>query len=138
MIYGVKALRLSGQRLGIGRYIEYLLRHWVTMLTTDERVIVFVREPVDLSDLELSDRFEVRLLPSRMNGVLWETFVLARRYRDTDVLFNPSYTIPLGYRGRTVVATHSVNRMLTCLSEQYQEAERSPAAPPRWRKKKRR
>src|SRR5687767_7848027 len=109
MIFGVNALRLSGQRLGIGRYIEYLLRYWDTMLTPSERVIVFVAEPVDLADLQLSERVEVRVLPSRLRGVLWETFVLARRHREMDVLFNPSYTIPLGYRGRTVVATHSVN-----------------------------
>lgn len=109
MIFGVNGLRLSGQRLGIGRYIEYLLRYWNTMLSPDERVIVYVREPVNLSDLALSDRFEIRVLPSRLNGLLWETFVLASRHHEMDVLFNPSYTIPIGYRGRTVVATHSVN-----------------------------
>ena len=109
MIFGVNALRLSGQRLGVGRYIEYLLRYWNDQLTADERVILYVRESIDLGNLKLSDRFEVRFLPSRLNGVLWETFVLGRRSRETDVLFNPSYTIPIGYRGRSVVATHSVN-----------------------------
>jgi glycosyltransferase involved in cell wall biosynthesis len=109
MIFGVNGLRLSGQRLGIGRYIEYLLEYWNDMLTPDERVVVYVSEPVDLGDLGLSDRFETRVLPSRLQGVFWETFVLGRRWRETDVLFNPSYTIPVGYRGRSVVATHSVN-----------------------------
>lgn len=109
MIFGVNALRLSGQRLGIGRYIEYLLRYWSAMLKLDERVFVYVRQEVELSDLQLSDRFTIRVVPSRLDGVLWETFVLARHFRETNVLFNPSYTIPIGYRGRTVVATHSVN-----------------------------
>lgn len=109
MIFGVNGFRLSGQRLGIGRYIEYLLKYWNDLLTPDERVVVYVAEPVDLTDLGLSDRFEVRVLPSRLQGVLWETLVLSRRWRETNVLFNPSYTIPLGYRGRSVVATHSVN-----------------------------
>jgi glycosyltransferase involved in cell wall biosynthesis len=106
---GVDAFRLSGQRLGIGRYIEYLLKHWDNMLDPSERVIVYVREPLDRSTLGLSDSFEVRVLPSRFNGVLWENLVLARHWRETDVLFCPSYTIPLTYRGRSVVATHSVN-----------------------------
>jgi glycosyltransferase involved in cell wall biosynthesis len=106
---GVNALRLSGQRLGIGRYLEYLLRHWNTMLAADERVILYVREPFDARSLGLSNAFEVRELPSRLGGMPWESLVLARRWRETDVLFCPSYTIPLGYRGRTVVATHSVN-----------------------------
>jgi glycosyltransferase involved in cell wall biosynthesis len=109
MIYGVNALRLSGQRLGIGRYIEYLLHYWDAMLTSDERVVVYVREPVDLSDLGLSNRIEMRVLPSSLSGVLWESMVLSKHFREIDVLFNPSYTIPLGYRGRSVVATHSVN-----------------------------
>jgi glycosyltransferase involved in cell wall biosynthesis len=109
MRFGVNALRLSGQRLGIGRYIEYLLRHWNEMLSSDERMLVYVREPFRREELGLSESFEVVHLPSRLNGVLWENRVLPPRWRETDVLFNPSYTTPLRYRGRTVVATHSVN-----------------------------
>ena len=111
MRIGVDALRLSGQRLGIGRYIEYLFKHWNTMLEAEERVVVYVREPFDPAPLGLSDAFEVRLLPSRLDGVFWEHFVLAQHWRETDVLFCPSYTIPLHYRGRSVVATHSVNEV---------------------------
>lgn len=109
MRFGVNALRLSGQRLGIGRYIEYLLKDWDSMLSPGEQVVVYVREPFDKNDLGLSDAFEVRHLPSRHDGVRWEHLVLARRWRETDVLFCPSYTVPLHYRGRLVVATHSVN-----------------------------
>lgn len=108
MRIGVNALRLSGQRFGIGRYIEHLLKHWVGQLDRSERVIVYVRDEVD-PPLELSDQFELRQLASPLPGVWWEHGVLARRSRETDVLFCPSYTIPLNYRGRTVVATHSVN-----------------------------
>lgn len=109
MRFGVNALRLSGQRLGIGRYIEYLLKDWDGMLENGDRVVVYVREPFGAAELGLSDAFEVRHLPSRFGGVFWEHFVLARHHRETDVLFCPSYTVPLNYRGRLVVATHSVN-----------------------------
>lgn len=109
MRIGFNALRLSGQRLGIGRYIEYLLKHWVPMLRPDERVVVYVREPFDPHALGLSDAFEVRVLPSRLTGMPWEHLVLARHWRETDVMFCPSYSVPLNYRGRCVVATHSVN-----------------------------
>jgi glycosyltransferase involved in cell wall biosynthesis len=111
MTFGFDALRLSGQRFGIGRYIEYVLKHWDTMLESGERVVVYVREPWDKSSLGLSDAFDVRVLPSRLKGVWWESFVLSRHWRETDVLFCPSYTIPLTYRGKTVVATHSVNEI---------------------------
>jgi glycosyltransferase involved in cell wall biosynthesis len=109
MRFGVNALRLSGQRLGIGRYIEYLLKDWDSMLEPGDQVVVYVREPFDKEDLGLSDAFEVRHLASRHNGVRWEHLVLARHWRETDVLFCPSYTVPLNYRGKLVVATHSVN-----------------------------
>ncbi len=109
MRFGVNALRLSGQRLGIGRYIEYLFKEWDSMLAPGEQVVVYVREPFDRKELGLSDAFEVRHLPSRHDGVRWEHLVLARHWRETDVLFCPSYTVPLHYRGRLVVATHSVN-----------------------------
>jgi glycosyltransferase involved in cell wall biosynthesis len=111
MTFGFSALRLSGQRFGIGRYIEYVLKHWNPILRPEERVIVYTREPWDKNSIGLSDQFEVRVLPSRLGGVLWENLVLARRWRETDVLFCPSYTVPLRYRGKTVVATHSVNEI---------------------------
>ena len=109
MRFGINALRLSGQRLGIGRYIEYLLKDWDTMLKPGDEVVVYVREPFDKNELGLSDAFSVRHLPSRHDGVLWEHLVLARHWRETEVLFCPSYTVPVHYRGRLVVATHSVN-----------------------------
>ena len=109
MRFGINALRLSGQRLGIGRYIEYLLKDWDSMLEPDDEVVVYVRDPFDKEELGLSDAFHVRHLPSRHHGVRWEHLVLARHWRETDVLFCPSYTVPLHYRGKLVVATHSVN-----------------------------
>jgi hypothetical protein len=42
MRFGVNALRLSGQRLGIGRYIEYLLKDWDSMLEPGDQVVVYV------------------------------------------------------------------------------------------------
>lgn len=109
MKIGFDGGRLSGQRLGIGRYIEYLLKHWDGMLQPDEEVVVYVRHPFDKDALGLSDAFRVEVLPFRLGGVMWEHARLASRWRETDVLFGPSYTVPLNYRGRCVVATHSVN-----------------------------
>ncbi len=111
MRLGVNALRLSGQRLGVGRYIEYMLGYWDSMLARGDRVVVYIREPVDTARLGLSSAFEFKVLASSAKGVFWENFVLPRHSRETDVLFCPSYTVPLTYRGRTVVATHSVNEV---------------------------
>jgi glycosyltransferase involved in cell wall biosynthesis len=50
-------------------------------------------------------------LRPRLTGILWESVVLSRAARGLDVLFCPSYSVPLWYRGRSVVATHSVNEL---------------------------
>ena len=101
--------RFAGQRFGVGRYLEYLLRHWSTMLEGDEEVTVFLRQPLQESLPDLGPRFRIELLDSGLAGIPWETLRLRRPAERHDVLFCPAYTAPLGYRGRLVVATHSVN-----------------------------
>ncbi|HUF46338.1 MAG TPA: glycosyltransferase family 1 protein [Vicinamibacterales bacterium] len=109
MRVGVNGRRLEGQRLGVGRYIEYLLRHWEAELGERDRITVFVRAPFDPNTAGLSGRVQVRLLEPRLTGLSWENVVLPWQASDIDVLFCPSYTAPLAYRGPMVVATHSVN-----------------------------
>lgn len=112
MLIGFNGQRLAGQRYGVGRYIEYLLRFWSQYLTPDERVELYLRRPLDadgLASLHLSDRVKPVLLESTMSGVPWETLRLRRIASRTDVLFCPAYSAPLAYPGRLVVATHSVN-----------------------------
>lgn len=109
MHVGVSAWRLSGQRLGIGRYIQYLLRYWNEQLEGDERVTLFVHEPLDVASEGLSDRFSVRVVRPKLTNALWETVLLPRHTADIDVLFGPSYTLPLRYPGRSAVAIHSMD-----------------------------
>ena len=109
MRIGVNARRLEGQRLGVGRYIEYLLQHWDRSLGPQDEIRVFVRAPFDAASLGLSSRVEVCQLRPRLTGASWENLVLARQSSSVDVLFCPSYTAPLRYRGPMVVANHSVN-----------------------------
>lgn len=101
--------RLAGQRLGVGRYLEYLLRHWATMLEDNEEVSVFVRRPMDADLAALDPRIRPVLLASSLSGIPWENLRLRGPASRHDVLFCPAYTAPIGYRGRLVVATHSVN-----------------------------
>ena len=111
MRLGVNALRLSGQRLGIGRYIEYMVKYWGQILLPEDRVTIFVREPLNGNPLQLSGQFEIRQLGPKFTGALWENFMLPPQAKDMDVLFCPSYTMPLMYRGKCVVATHSINEV---------------------------
>jgi glycosyltransferase involved in cell wall biosynthesis len=107
----MNAWRLTGQRLGIGRYIEYLLKNWNRMLLPPDNVILYVPKHLSENDLKLSEVFRMKVLPPRLSAVLWENLLLPRHANELDVLFCPSYTMPLAYRGRCVVATHSINEV---------------------------
>lgn len=103
--------RLASQRFGVGRYIEYLLRHWATMLGPEEEVSVFVRRPLEPDLAELGPRIRPVLLESNLSGLPWENLRLRQAASRHDVLFCPAYTAPIGYRGPLVVATHSANEI---------------------------
>lgn len=113
--------RLAGQRLGVGRYIEYLLRHWARLLEEDEAISLFVRRPLADDLGTLHPRLRGVLLDSRLSGIPWENLRLRGPARRHDVLFCPAYTGPIGYRGRSVVATHSVNEAVPGLESRTYE-----------------
>ena len=104
--------RLAGQRLGVGRYIEYLLRYGRGMLAPGEEVTVFLRKPLSEASrkyLDLPASMPARVLPPDVSGLPWENLSLRWPASKHDVLFCPAYTAPIGYRGKLVVATHSIN-----------------------------
>ena len=114
MRIGFNGQRLAGQRLGVGRYIEYMLRYWSAMLDSSEQVDLFLRRPLDeaaAGDMLHSRSIRPRVLGPDLPGVLWENVRLRRAAASTDVLFCPAYTAPVSYPGRLVVATHSVNEI---------------------------
>ena len=109
MRVGVIARRLSGRRYGVGRYLEYLLRYWDRMAPASDRFTLLAPEPFSQEGLGLSSRFDIRVIRPSLTGATWENLVVPRIAKQVDVLFGPSYTIPLLYSGHTVVATHSLN-----------------------------
>lgn len=114
MRIGFNGHRLAGQRLGVGRYIEYMLRYWGGMLGPAEEVELFLRRPLDpaaRAELGLPASIHETVLGPDVSGIVWENLALRRQARRLDVLFCPAYTAPVGYRRPFVVATHSVNEV---------------------------
>jgi len=114
MRIGFNGQRLAGQPLGVGRYVEYMLRYWSGMLLPSETVELFLRRPLSATatvDLIRSPGIRPQVLGPDMPGVLWENLRLRGPASRLDVLFCPAYSAPVGYRGRLVVATHSVNEI---------------------------
>ncbi len=100
---------MAGQRFGVGRYLEYLIRHWSRALERDERLTVLLRKPLAEGLGDLGPQVDIEVHESRMSGLPWENLVLGRAAARHDVLFCPAYSVPIGYKGPLVVATHSVN-----------------------------
>ena len=111
MRIGINARRLEGQPLGVARYIEYLLAHWRSLFRDDEEARLYVREPLPPDRLPSDRHYAVEVVRPKLQGFAWENVALARAIRDVDVFFGPSYSLPLPYRGRAVVAIHSVNEI---------------------------
>jgi len=105
---GVNARRLEGQRLGVGRYIEYLVKHWGTMLNGQDEIVLYLREPPRPNDV-FPDAITTKVLGPRLTGLAWEAAHLPRAARDVDVLFCPGYSRPPVFPKPTVVAIHSAN-----------------------------
>jgi glycosyltransferase involved in cell wall biosynthesis len=106
---GVSAWRLSTQPLGVNRYTEYLLQYWPSMLAPSDDVTVFVCQPWTPNRAGRFERFTFERVQPRLTNGLWENLLLPRHAKHLDVLFGPSYTLPLTYKGRTVVAIHSAD-----------------------------
>lgn len=107
MYLGIDGQRLAGQRLGVGRYIEYLLRHWGALRQPGDRIDLFLRGggPHHVAAIE-----GIRQVPLRpaLSGQLWQNLVLGPHVRGLDVLFCPAYMAPITRPGPCVVALHSV------------------------------
>jgi glycosyltransferase involved in cell wall biosynthesis len=100
----VNGLRLTGRRFGVGRYIEYLLRNWTDLDGGFEGIRLYTPRPLD-SPFELPACVDHRIVPTAGPNGWWEQVVLPRRHDPRDLLFCPSYVVPLAARGKVVV-TH--------------------------------
>ena len=81
-----------------------------------ERVTLYPPIPLDQKRVLFPlDRFEAAVCGPKGPDPYWEARFLAPRAGDTDVLFAPSYTLPLLYSGAAVVMNHgpAQNRVLT-------------------------
>ncbi|MBI4454499.1 MAG: glycosyltransferase family 4 protein [Acidobacteria bacterium] len=103
MRLGVNVVRLTRQYTGVGRYIECLLLEWSRTAVPFREVVLFAPAPIDPKRTVFPlDRFQVEITGPKAPDPVWE-WTLRQKAREVDVLFCPSYTIPVGYPGKCVV-----------------------------------
>jgi len=110
-------LAIIGRRLcepltGVGRYLEYLLRHWGHD-SRFSRIVVFTPSEPNLRMEEFGPSIEFRVIGSRLPPLLWENVVLPAKVLSSkvvaakaggfDLIFAP-YTLPWSLAERGVVS----------------------------------
>jgi glycosyltransferase involved in cell wall biosynthesis len=105
MRLGLDGLRLMSKRLGVGRYIEYMLRYWPETRHPFSEIVAYTPGPIPGS-LPLHESIRVETLAPALPPALWEHAVLPLRKRRDDLFFCPSYVVPLLSSEHPVVVTH--------------------------------
>jgi len=106
MRIGIDAHSLEGKRTGVGRVLINLLEQW-NNFSNDTEFILYFKEKIP--ELNLSDKFEKKLLNSKSNA-LFMHFSLPRvaKKDKVDILFCPEYISPIFYKGKTVLVLHDI------------------------------
>ena len=98
----VNGQRLSGEPTGVGRYIEMVLIELQELIDPDQIDLVLSQtlDPVRSAQL----RVRSQVVASGLPALIWENVALPRRTHGVTVLFAPSYTLPLAFRGKSVLS----------------------------------
>ena len=94
MILGINGIRLVGKRSGVGRCIEAVLGCMAGMDHPFREFRVYTPRPIP-DEVVLPSCAKNVVLPSRLPPALWEQITLLRAHDHKDLLFCPSYVIPL-------------------------------------------
>lgn len=105
MRLGVDGLRLMGNRLGVGRYVEYLLRCWGDGNHPFSEIVAYTPAPLAIPSFD-SRVVRIEALTPGAPRALWEHAVLPITKPRDDVFFCPSYVVPALSREHPVVVTH--------------------------------
>ncbi|HEY1754523.1 MAG TPA: glycosyltransferase family 1 protein [Bryobacteraceae bacterium] len=105
MILGVNGIRLVGNRSGVARCIEAVLKCMGEMDHPFREIRVYTPKPVD-REVKLPCGAINVVLPSSLPPALWEQITLMKAHGPKDLLFCPSYVLPLMARCPTLLVHH--------------------------------
>ncbi len=106
----VNALRLVGKRTAMGHFIEYMAYYWDRMDIPFDRVLLMSPSQATPNQLDAGGqgRVAVHVCEKGWPLPIWEQIILPHAARGAAMLFCPSYTGPVLYDGRMVVANHGI------------------------------
>ncbi|HUX07607.1 MAG TPA: glycosyltransferase family 1 protein [Acidobacteriota bacterium] len=111
MRIAIDARELEGKPTGVGRYLSNLLHRWLSSASGDD-FILYHRGELARREWLAGDAVKlVRLADGILPfGVWWQQAVLARALRrdKPDVFFAPADSMPLRWRGPTILTFHDL------------------------------
>jgi hypothetical protein len=105
MILGVNGIRLIRQKSGVARCIEALLRCFGELTHPFTDIRVYTPEPL-ADDVYLPACAKNVVLRSPLPLAAWEQITMLKAHGDKNLLFCPSYVIPLMARCPTFLIHH--------------------------------
>jgi glycosyltransferase involved in cell wall biosynthesis len=105
MRLGINGIRLLGNRSGVGRAIEAMLRWLGELEHPFSEIRVYTPEPL-AADVYLPPSAKSIVHPSSLPFGLWEQLVLPIVHRGDDLLLCPSYVAPIFARGPILLVHH--------------------------------
>lgn len=112
MTIGIDARSLEGNQTGVGRYLNNLLESWGCQAR--HRIILYFKNEIPKIGILEKPCYIKKILPSPFgikSNVLFQHFLLPREARKSkiDILFSPSYILPIFYSGKTAVMIHDIS-----------------------------
>jgi glycosyltransferase involved in cell wall biosynthesis len=109
MRLGINGWRMAETHTGVGRYLSNIVRCWTPDRVADrfQEINLYTHRPIAgmVESFPASIRQRVLSPPWRM--LIWENLRLGPSAAD-EVLYHPSFSIPLIRRGKSVVVIHEV------------------------------
>jgi len=102
MKIGIDGHNLEGKRTGVGRVLFNILQQW-----DHHEFILYFKD--EIPELNLSDRFEKRLLNTKSNALFMHYSLPQAAKKDkVDILFCPGYVAPIFYSGKIALIIHDI------------------------------
>ena len=107
MRIGIDGHNLEGKRTGVGRVLFNILQEWDNLNPRSLEFILYFKK--EIPELNLSNRFEKKLLNSNSNALFMHWSVCWQATKDKlDILFCPNYVSPIFYFKKTALILHDI------------------------------
>lgn len=119
MLIGIDARALERPQTGVGRYLTNLLENWAMFSfgksgLLGHRFVLYFKKSIPKYGILENPCFTKKIIKAPFNiqsNALFQHYFLAKQAKrdKVDVLFSPSYILPVFYSGKTAITIHDIS-----------------------------